>query len=221
MQQRPQQHLGRRGGRHQQRERERDRSRSPTVPCTSALAEKLLLSWAWKQASAKEIQEIASSAEQDYGRSNPILRKVAKIGSEGLNPQNAQRDLVRSFMKTPTEQYLRKLSGSTVDTIVMPHELFHFMHKEYPSEFSLRFGAKDTWLQNFWEGFASTPQGANLMASHPYLQGRRLETYSGIRLVALCCIFVCVWCLVCSLHRYRCVSCSAACCLRWVCAADC
>lgn len=169
-------HAGRIGGRLQRREREREqeRSRSPRRVASSRLASRLLLNWAWKQSSAREVQELAAAAESDFGTQNTVLHKLASIGSGGRNPQNAQRDLVRSFANAPVKQYVSPLNnpGSDVACMVCPHELFHMLYTCHPVEFQEHLGARRAWLAEFWENFSGTPEGRELMRYHPDLQGR-------------------------------------------------
>ena len=166
---------GRRGGRLQRREREREqeRSRSPGRAPTSRLADRLLLNWAWKQSSAREVQELAFAAECDFGTHNPVLHKLASIGSAGRNPQNAQRDLERSFVKAPVKQFVYPLSNPASDVayMVCPHELFHMLCEQYPEKFEVHLGARRAWLASFWENYARTAEGRELMQCHPDLQG--------------------------------------------------
>lgn len=165
---------GRLGGRHQRRDRERSRSPQARDQAKTALAARLLLNWAWRRSSAKEVQELAQCAESDYGTNNTAIHALASIGSYGRNPQNCQRDLVRAFVKTPVQKYihrLRECDDSETVCMIHPHMLFHMMHDDCEPEFVQRLGAQRDRLQRFWEGFAATAEGSDVMRHHPYLRG--------------------------------------------------
>jgi hypothetical protein len=61
---------------------------------SDALAVSLIRKWAWGGLSAADVQEFSLAAKQS-GADSAEIRKLASIGSFGVNKQNCHRDLIR------------------------------------------------------------------------------------------------------------------------------
>ena len=101
------------------------------------------------------------------------MRKLAAIGSHGVNPNNSNRDILNSFCKKRCSDFVVDLGvESTADSMLYPHELFWYLHENYPNHFAHHLGAKPEFLQQFWTRLKATPLGSELVATHPHLRDR-------------------------------------------------
>ena len=134
----------------------------------SAVAEYLLNEFAWGRMSPQQMQSIAALAMQDVekaveGKLLRDLRFLSKIGNEGRHPNNMYRDVMRMVdsrynLCPMTTLEIPSKMGETMANLLMPHELFAFMHAKHPDQFHKAFlprGQED--LQRFWQQCKYTP----------------------------------------------------------------
>ena len=123
------------------------------VPDTSSLATTLLTRWGEGQLSAIDVQQFAQAAVQD-GATHPELTWLAQIGSHGLHPGNASRDLKGKYLKETLapEPYSAKVSLFTTKDrtatfeqnvdLLLPHEWFATLASSFgPWDFDEQLGA--------------------------------------------------------------------------------
>ena len=112
---------------------------------TSVLVTWLEEQWAWGYMSAQCIQKIASLALQDMVASGadkipPPLQKLASIGTFGHHSGNCHRDLMNIVSRktkvcAPLQTKITLKVGLYLQSIMLPHELFHCMWESYNSFF--------------------------------------------------------------------------------------
>ena len=59
-----------------------------------------------------------------------------------------------------------------VSHVCLPSTLVGMMHRDYPREFRLRFGADTAVLREFWRDFLARPQTRAWAQSHPFLANK-------------------------------------------------
>ena len=143
----------------------------------SPLCECLIELWALVLASAPAVQKIAEAAEKELhlagAQPHRDLSSLASIGHRGEYPGNTRRDLltrhpISTYLPSPLKIRV-PVAESTGDVrhasipIILPHELFHNLWKNYNSHFidSLASG-----LQEFWDSVS--PEDPRLQR-HPML----------------------------------------------------
>lgn len=62
--------------------------------------------------------------------------------------------------------------GGEVSHVLLPSSLVGMMHRDYPREFRLRFGADTAVLREFWSDFLARPQTRAWAQSHPFLANK-------------------------------------------------
>ena len=64
--------------------------------------------------------------------------------------------------------------GGEVSHVLLPSSLVGMMHRDYPREFRLRFGADTAVLREFWNDFLARPQTRAWAQSHPFLANKKV-----------------------------------------------
>ena len=135
---------------------------------TSVLVTWLEEQWAWGYMSAQCIQKIASLALQDMVASGadkipPPLQKLASIGTFGHHSGNCHRDLMNIVSRktkvcAPLQTKITLKDGLYLQSIMLPHELFHCMWESYNSFFlQTLIPAGEPGLRFFWDKFQNHP----------------------------------------------------------------
>ena len=124
-------------------------SQGPCALPTSELALHLQEQWSWGVLSAQALQKIATLAVRDMktAKANNVpepLSKLAELGSRGAFSNNCNRDmqnLIEQKSKVPHPLQLKlPFKGSThLQRILLPHEMFHCMWKNYNGYFTTYF----------------------------------------------------------------------------------
>ena len=101
----------------------------------SKLAKLLLQKYAWGELSPQQLQEIAAAACRDMeqladGKTMPDLLAFSQLGSQGANPQNCYRDLMRQVepkVRTPLAHTatipFKDYVGDCEQSFFLPHEM--------------------------------------------------------------------------------------------------
>ena len=139
----------------------------------SALAE-LLLEWvSWGTISFPMLQQAAKAAVAD-GAKHSVLQRMAALGGENERSGNMRRDLLR-FCKTSMELPAPELISIPIipakgerkvtwiqHPVYLPHVMFHFVHKLYPSFFASLI--EGVGPQLFWD---TCPDNEPRLEHHP------------------------------------------------------
>lgn len=135
---------------------------------TSKLATYLEEQWSWGYMSAQTCQKIAALAVFDMEAAGveqaPLsLRKISAIGTCGSHSQNCHRDFLalvatKTKICKPLQEKVPFKDGLYLQSIMLPHELFHCMWKEYKEYFihALAPGGSNR-LVSFWKSFEKHP----------------------------------------------------------------
>eukprot|EP00969_Alexandrium_andersonii_P006061 263075-Alexandrium_andersonii.AAC.1 len=123
----------------------------------SHLVDRILQMWSWGLLSAPSAQVLAEGAVLD-GSAHPALAALAKIGSSGRWPHNAQRDLNRNFLKNIAipEVYTVAVPAQVEPShevqipILLPHQLFAMVAGGHPALFAA--ACHGNHLREFWAG---------------------------------------------------------------------
>ena len=107
---------------------------------------------------------------KEDGFDHPMVHRLAEIGSG----QNAQGGLVKLLESCGIPQLITPIDGEHFSQIMLPSTWIRLLHKGYPREFRLSFGADRTRLRDFWSSFASRPATREWSAAHPFLRGKSL-----------------------------------------------
>lgn len=160
-------HASSRGGPHQRSSA--SASGQPRTGVRSALAEHLLVQWAFGLFSARQVQSLASMAVADIsaagGGALVDLQKLAGFGGGGSSAEHCRRDLVE-YVKTlivAPSTMLAKLplqilkgpeSGAhLLDQCYMePHRWFAFLWENFRQQFFERFIGPPGAIESFWKG---------------------------------------------------------------------
>ena len=67
---------------------------------------------------------------------------------------------------------LTQVPRGGVTHMCLPSTLVGMMHRDYPREFRLRFGADTAVLREFWSGFLARPQTRAWGQRHPFLANK-------------------------------------------------
>lgn len=134
----------------------------------SALAKFLLQEFAWGRMSATEVQRIAGHAKQDMdqvraGRTLNDLDQLAAIGTEGYNPGNCYRDVMKiinkhSDLPPATQVDMPTKRGNGTCSLMLPHVVFSYLYHRNREQFEKLFcpGGTDQ-LKKFWSQCQHTP----------------------------------------------------------------
>ena len=152
----------------------------------SALAQFLIMQWAWGYMSPQDVQRISHLAREDIMRltgSNhtlPDIDILASIGTDGRYPRNMNRDLQAKYgvnrLSKPltTQMPMMTLSQEFVaaadQNIFLPHVLFSDLYNHYPNAWRDRICPSMEKLNEFWSEMEGCPQ----LRDHPITQ---LENY--------------------------------------------
>lgn len=130
---------------------------------TSKLATYLEEQWSWGYMSAQTCQKIAALAVFDMEAAPLSLRKISAIGTCGSHSQNCHRDFLalvatKTKICKPLQEKVPFKDGLYLQSIMLPHELFHCMWKEYKEYFihALAPGGSNR-LVSFWKSFEKHP----------------------------------------------------------------
>ena len=135
---------------------------------TSKLATYLEEQWSWGYMSPQTCQKIASLAVQDMEAAGveqtPLsLKKISTIGTSGSHAQNCHRDFLalvatKTKICKPLQEKLPFKDGLYLQSIMLPHEIFHWMWKDYKDYFisALAPGGSNR-LENFWKSYEKHP----------------------------------------------------------------
>ena len=108
------------------------------------------------------------------GTANAIVKQLSQ-GERGDSLQNAER-VVRSIVPMDRLPPQTAIADSTIDVIVDPYTMFHWLRKTNPLKFATGMGARGD-LVDFWAALKSRPiVGERHWASHPWLRGRTPES---------------------------------------------
>ena len=142
---------------------------------TSSLAATLLTRWGEGQLSAIDVQQFAQAAVQD-GATHPEVTWLAQLGSHGLYPGSASRDLKAKYLQETLapEPYSAKVSLFTTKDrtatfeqnvdLLLPHEWFAKLASSFgPWDFDEQFGA--ALAPEWWTGCPRFEQSEVLRAS--------------------------------------------------------
>ena len=139
----------------------------------SQLGEYLLSQYFWGVLSAPAVQTLAGKATAD-GLNQPLLVKLASIGSNGQHLQNMHRDILRIagatslatswsavsvLLKVPNNP----VEHSRLDTkIILPHVFFSKLWEEKRTSFYQGLLGQDdgSLVKAFWKAMADTPMFA-------------------------------------------------------------
>ena len=137
--------------------------------------------WSWGRLSPQTLRVIVDKARQDIlayadGKLDfEEIEQLSAIGADGHAAQNALRDLERKLrvprldearftfncsMKSPLARFVLQ---DNMQDVVMPHHLFHILHRDYPDEFQKKFVGHPGVLSDFWLHQAGNP----LLEGHP------------------------------------------------------
>ena len=102
-----------------------------------------------------------------------MRRLVSVEGRPGLDGQhqNAER-VVRSILPYDDMPDLTPVPNSSTEHVLLPQEHFNWLHANNPRLFRHRLGAARGGVQDFWEKLLATPDGPELWARNPFLNGR-------------------------------------------------
>ena len=102
-----------------------------------------------------------------------MRRLVSAGGRPGLDGQhqNAER-AVRSILPYDDMPDLTPVPNSSTEYVLLPQEHFNWLHANNPRLFRHRLGAARGGVQDFWEKLLATPDGPELWARNPFLNGR-------------------------------------------------
>ena len=124
--------------------------------------------WAWGSMSAQCIQKIAHLALQDMVACGveeipPTLQKLASIGTFGHHSANCHRDLMNVVSRktkvcAPLQVNITLKGGLYLQSIMLPHELFHCMWERYNAYFLQTLTpAGEAGMRFFWDKFQNHP----------------------------------------------------------------
>lgn len=138
-------------------------ARSVAEQPVSKLSTLLLDLWSWGELSTPMLQKIAAAAEDD-GLDIKDIKKLASLGSRGLYPGNMHVELTNHLRPSNLVQQCSSmvvfykntnvLKGGIVSgrvPILLPHELFAIMWREYRESFcECLFGNQPDRIAKFW-----------------------------------------------------------------------
>lgn len=138
---------------------------------TSRLADYLAHQWSWGYMPAQTIQKLACLALEDMaaagvGQPPSKLQALASIGSFGAHSNNCHRDITNLLLKDtlvskPLQHKLPLKGGVYLQSIMLPHELFHCMWANYrPYFFQVLAPGGEKRLKEFWKSFSKHPSMA-------------------------------------------------------------
>jgi len=137
--------------------------------------------WSWGLLSPQTLQTIASKAKEDllsHAAGTLDFREIerlAEIGAEGRYTQNSLRDLERRLSKPKLEEarltfdctlkspVCRYVVASHPQDVLLPHVLFHVLHRDYPDEFADKITGAPGEIERFWK----EQEGSRLLRGHP------------------------------------------------------
>jgi hypothetical protein len=168
----PQSH--RRGGWRQQQELAARMHAQPRVDiCKTACG--MLRSWADGHLSTTKLHRHMQNMVDD-GFLQPAVIRLASIGKR-IDDRHCLQNLIRLLYDFGVGNFLSPVSGGGELThILRPSTLFSTLLRNAPLKFTLHVvgGSRDRVL-SFWQGLASSQQGAELFRIHPDLRGKRPE----------------------------------------------
>ena len=141
----------------------------------SKLAKLLLQKYAWGELSPQQLQEIAAAACRDMeqladGKTMPDLLAFSQLGSQGANPQNCYRDLMRQVepkVRTPLAHTatipFKDPLGDCEQSFFLPHEMFAGIYNDFPNTWKHSVLPDQAELYKFWDEVQDHPQ----LREHP------------------------------------------------------
>jgi len=152
----------------------RDRSRSPPPRDRTALGFGVELThwlrdWAWGRSPAVDIvRNSANKLAADTRLKCPVIRRLARCkGNEG----NAER-LVQDIIPRERLPQSTRVEDSTIDTVLLPTTLFSWLQQTNPRKFRIHMGARAGGVSEWWAQLASSVEGQDLWALHPWLRNK-------------------------------------------------
>ena len=129
-----------------------------------SLASQLLQLWAWGDASAKTVQQLAQAGVDD-GCPSKALALLGKTGAQGRHPNNCQRDMLRLLRRhlPPQPRSIQisvpfvsgKEGGAGARLLTQPylplHRVFAHMYAQCPAQFGKTWGDR-AGASAFWAG---------------------------------------------------------------------
>ena len=112
----------------------------------SHLVSFLIEYWSLGLMSGHVLQMVAAAAKKD-GLQHPHVDFLARLGSNGVHERNIHRDLTKGLRRVPLQDAIKEIvlpikhpmTKATVPTtqlIMLPHELFAILYKNYPKSFT-------------------------------------------------------------------------------------
>ena len=147
----------------------------------SALAQLLIIQWAWGFLSTPLIQKIAAAAVAD-GVDLEELKQIAKLGKHGTYPNHMYSELINKLRPPPLANALIELSifmKTSVDRIIevshvmlAPHAFFAALYKYHRDDF-IKFmcGGSVSNIKQFWTSVRKT--------DHPGYRGHPIQRQRG------------------------------------------
>ena len=133
----------------------------------SRLAAGLLKDWGEGALSASELQVHLANVVAD-GLVHPMVQRLAAVG-EG---QHAHAGLLALLDSIGVLELLTPLQGGLVTHLCLPSSLVHMMHRDFPAQFPLLFGADTAKLRGFWTEFLGRPRTREWAQGHPWLANK-------------------------------------------------
>ena len=145
------------------------------------LAFSLATKWIWGHLSPQEVQSTAANAIADmksYGMEQlpHWLSKFAALGSHGVHPNNMHAELLKIFepqssVPKPLVVHLDFKEQKSLQSFMLPHEIFAQLYHSYPSTFHKHFMPRgQEQVTKFWSKFAKHPsmEGHEIFACRNY-----------------------------------------------------
>lgn len=141
------------------------------ITCESALAQWLLMMFAWGHFSVQRCQKIGELVMQDMEKFKAgqtgvwdDLEVISKLGAGGLYPNKMHADLMRkckgiTHIAEPYEaqiDYLPPLGVQKQD-ILLPHEMFSSIYHDYPDTWRRTMVPDESKVAEFWEAVKNHP----------------------------------------------------------------
>jgi len=126
-----------------------------------------LTSWSWGGHSASDVVRNAQAFVRD-GHRDPTIERIARSGSHLGNAERALRAIV------PLDETcnVTHVAESSVEYLLLPHEMFGWIQATSPRLFRIHLGAKEGGVQTWWENLRSSQSGRDFWDRHPWLAGR-------------------------------------------------
>jgi len=125
------------------------------------------MAWAWNGQSAAEVVRNAQAFVAD-GLRDPLIEQLARAGGNIANAERAVRRVVPTGEGPATSD----VGSGDVTLMIEPATMFRWVRDNHPDHFRSHFGADRAGVLRFWEQLASTPEGLDFWAKHPFLRGR-------------------------------------------------